>query len=372
MIAGTYLLSGLMLGATAALFDAGILTALTQTVAWVVVFFFASAGASAAYLTVSEIFPMETRALAIAFFYALGTGLGGIIGPVLFGSLIASNKPSHVAIGYVVGGSLMFATGIVEIFLGVDAEQMSLEDIAAPVSAEPNAQQTAGSTSDRTEQPKEAHAGGQTRGTSQPTTRRPPLPAVERARMPRSVWAPIPQASNFPRTDPYRRSEIERVVQAMEDAPWPVSYAELASRTGGRYWGPGRLRAAIRGAVYSGRIRPVGRDRYVLADSLDEAAQARWGPAPQWRRTRRCDIRRRRSQRLETCLRGQTKRPPLDGLNNASPFDAGSTTRATSWRGESRRRSPGQTNRGSPLLRGVSILRHSALPSSSWLRQTSP
>ena len=94
MIAGTYLLSGVMLGVTAALFNAGTLSATTQTIAWVVVFFFASAGASAAYLTVSEIFPMETRALAIAFFYAIGTGLGGIIGPVLFGALIATGKAS--------------------------------------------------------------------------------------------------------------------------------------------------------------------------------------------------------------------------------------------------------------------------------------
>ena len=92
MIAGTYLLSGVMLGVTAALFNAGTLSATTQTIAWVVVFFFASAGASVAYLTVSEIFPMETRALAIAFFYAIGTGLGGIIGPVLFGALICDRE----------------------------------------------------------------------------------------------------------------------------------------------------------------------------------------------------------------------------------------------------------------------------------------
>ena len=93
MIAGTYLTSGLMLIITAWLFDRGVLSAETQTIAWMVIFFFASAGASSAYLTVSEIFPMETRALAIAFFYAVGTGLGGIIGPVLFGNLIATKRP---------------------------------------------------------------------------------------------------------------------------------------------------------------------------------------------------------------------------------------------------------------------------------------
>ena len=88
MIAGTYILSGLLLLVTALLFNAGVLTATTQTIAWCVIFFFASAGASAAYLTVSEIFPMETRAMAISFFYAVGTGIGGITGPLLFGKLI--------------------------------------------------------------------------------------------------------------------------------------------------------------------------------------------------------------------------------------------------------------------------------------------
>ena len=104
-----------------------------------VVFFFASAGASAAYLTVSEIFPMETRAMAIAFFYAVGTGLGGIIGPILFGNLIEGGIHS-VVIGYYIGAGLMIAAGLVELFLGVDAEGKSLEEIAAPLSAETPAQ----------------------------------------------------------------------------------------------------------------------------------------------------------------------------------------------------------------------------------------
>ena len=121
-----------MLMVTAWLFDRGVLTANTQTIAWMVIFFFASAGASAAYLTVSEIFPMETRALAIAFFYAVGTGLGGIIGPVLFGNLIATNRPFDVAIGYVIGGALMIAAGLVEVFLGVDAENRTLRGHRRP------------------------------------------------------------------------------------------------------------------------------------------------------------------------------------------------------------------------------------------------
>ncbi len=133
MISTCYIGSGVLLLGTAWLFNAGALDAFWLTVCWVVVFFFASAGASAAYLTVSEIFPMETRAMAIAFFYAVGTGLGGIIGPLLFGQFIESGIPL-VALGYVIGAGLMIASGLVEVFLGVKAERRSLEDIAAPLS----------------------------------------------------------------------------------------------------------------------------------------------------------------------------------------------------------------------------------------------
>ncbi len=92
MIASTYALSGIMLAVTAYLFSQDLLTATTLTVAWMIVFFFASAAASSAYLTVSEIFPLEIRALAIAFFYAIGTGIGGIAGPLLFGMLISTGS----------------------------------------------------------------------------------------------------------------------------------------------------------------------------------------------------------------------------------------------------------------------------------------
>ncbi len=136
MIAGTYVLSGVLLVGTALLFDAGALDAMTLTICWMVVFFFASAGASSAYLTVSEIFPMETRALAIALFYAVGTGLGGIIGPVLFGRLVESEQVGQVTVGYLIGAALMIAAGLVQWFLGVEAARRSLEDIAEPLSAQ--------------------------------------------------------------------------------------------------------------------------------------------------------------------------------------------------------------------------------------------
>jgi MFS family permease len=135
MISLCYIGSGLLLILTGVLFNNGSLTATTLTLMWVAVFFLASAGASAAYLTVSEIFPMETRAMAIAFFYAIGTGLGGIIGPILFGRFVEQGV-DMVVVGYYIGAGLMIAAGIVEIVLGVNAEQRSLEDIAQPLTAQ--------------------------------------------------------------------------------------------------------------------------------------------------------------------------------------------------------------------------------------------
>ena len=136
MIAGTYILSGVLLLITAWMFDAGALNAVTMTACWSVVLFFASAGASSAYLTVSEVFPMETRALAIAFFYAIGTAAGGITGPLLFSSLVSTGKVSDTVIAFVTGASLMILAGLVEVFLGVKAERKGLEEIASPLTAE--------------------------------------------------------------------------------------------------------------------------------------------------------------------------------------------------------------------------------------------
>jgi MFS family permease len=135
MISISYLGSGILLGVTALLFGAHLLDGTTLTIAWVIVFFFASAGASSAYLTVSEIFPVETRAMSIAFFYAIGTGLGGIIGPILFGQFIGQGIGA-VAGGYYIGAGLMVVAGVVEIVLGVDAARKSLEDIATPISVD--------------------------------------------------------------------------------------------------------------------------------------------------------------------------------------------------------------------------------------------
>jgi len=135
MITATYVGSGVLLLVTAWLFDAGVLNAVTMTICWCVVLFFASAGASSAYLTVSEIFPMETRALAIAFFYAIGTAAGGITGPLLFAHLVGSGKVGDTALAFVIGAVLMIGAGLVELVLGVRAERKSLEELATPLSA---------------------------------------------------------------------------------------------------------------------------------------------------------------------------------------------------------------------------------------------
>jgi MFS family permease len=134
MIALTFGLTGILLIVTAVLFGLNYLTAATQTIAWLVIFFFASPAASSAYLTASEIFPLETRALAIACFYALGTAIGGGITPSMFGSLIETGSAWHVSLGYLIAALLLLAVAVTELKFGVDAEGKSLESIAEPLS----------------------------------------------------------------------------------------------------------------------------------------------------------------------------------------------------------------------------------------------
>jgi MFS family permease len=135
MIAFTYALSGVLLALTGALFAAGALSATMQTVCWTVIFFFASAAASSAYLTVSETFPLEIRALAIAFFYAVGTGIGGVGAPFLFGALIDTGSRMSLFAGYLLGAGLMLAAAVIGARYGVAAERKALEDVATPLSA---------------------------------------------------------------------------------------------------------------------------------------------------------------------------------------------------------------------------------------------
>ena len=135
MITATYALAGILMALVGWMFARGWLDATGQTLAWTVIFFFASAAASSAYLTVGETFPLEVRAVAISVFYALGTAVGGIAGPAVFGHLIQTGSRDEVLIGYLIGGGLMVGAAVVEAFLGVDAERRSLEEVAPPLSA---------------------------------------------------------------------------------------------------------------------------------------------------------------------------------------------------------------------------------------------
>ena len=136
MIAATYMLSGAALALTGWAFVAGALDARSQTLCWSAVFFFASAAASSAYLTVSEVFPLEMRALAIAVFYAIGTGVGGVAAPVLLGLLIQTGSRESVASGWAIAAALMLAAGAAALAFGEDAERRALEDVARPLGVE--------------------------------------------------------------------------------------------------------------------------------------------------------------------------------------------------------------------------------------------
>jgi MFS family permease len=134
MITATYAASGVLIIVVGYLFKLGVFNAAEQTAAWSLIFFFASAGASGAYLTVGESFPLEARALTIGLFYAFGTAIGGVAAPAIFGALIDTGSRDNVLWGYVLGGGLMLAAALAEIVLGVAAERRSLEDVAAPMS----------------------------------------------------------------------------------------------------------------------------------------------------------------------------------------------------------------------------------------------
>jgi MFS family permease len=135
MISGCYFFSGALLALTGYLFYLDVLNAVTQTLLWCVIFFFASAAASAGYLTVSEIFPMEIRAMAIALFYAIATALGGISGPVIFGNVIGTGNATNLFIAYLFSAGLMVFAAVIELTLGIRAEGKSLESVATPLTA---------------------------------------------------------------------------------------------------------------------------------------------------------------------------------------------------------------------------------------------
>ena len=254
MIAGCYIVSGVLFAVMAVLFQGGHLTTATQVIAFVVIFFFASAGASAAYLTVSEIFPMETRAMAIAFFYAVGTGLGGAIGPVLYGNLIDPAHPGKLAVGFFIAAALMVGAGLVEAVLGVPAEQKSLEDIAEPLTAEEGEGEAEAEPAKKRRRP---------RGRVEPSiVRTHPTPVP---RYTRSSWSPWQLSYDELAEDPLQAREIEALVASAREHG-TTHWRRLAQDVNARRWGPGRFRRALRSAVKGGVLRPAGRGTYVAAD----------------------------------------------------------------------------------------------------------
>jgi MFS family permease len=255
MIAGTYLGSAAIVAVIAILMSSNSLSSRWAFMGLVMgAFFLASAGASSAYLTVSEIFPMETRALAIALYYAVGTAVGGITGPLLFGNLIHSGDVTQVAIGFFVGAAAMAAGGIAELFLGVPAEQKSLEDIAAPLAAE----EAEGAPAPTGPPDEQRDRRIRERGDRHASHERAGLRRLRPG--PGTAFYSPGMVGTAGTTSRYRAlsdreldHEIEVVAAAVEERG-EVAEVELVRLVAATGWGPGRLRAATRAAAEEGRI----------------------------------------------------------------------------------------------------------------------
>jgi MFS family permease len=267
MISACYLGSAAVAVVLGIVFVSHALTAASFMAIIVVVFFLASAGASAAYLTASEIFPMETRALAIAFFFAIGTAVGGITGPLLFGKLIATGEKGQVAIGFFIGAAVMAVGGVAELLFGVKAAGRQLEDIAEPLSAaeaEPSthgeiAGEDVGSDEDRLRRAAQERIRARAevrrqRERSGLRRYRPGPGGFPTARVPADA---VPAAELFD-------NEILAIQRAL-DEHGPTERQKLADLVGARYWGPGVFRETLREATADGDIRRTSRNTYAPA-----------------------------------------------------------------------------------------------------------
>jgi hypothetical protein len=206
-------------------------------------FFLASSGASAAYLTVSEIFPMEMRALAIAFFFAVGTAIGGITGPLLFGQMIESGDRGLVAVSFLIGAAVMAIGGVVEIVLGVNAEGRRLEDLALPLTADEQRGEA-----EPTGAPDDSERGA--RIAARTERLRAGQSGARRYRPgPSAGWnAPWREAPAQGAPEAALDHEIETIARAVEEHD-TISLRELHRAVGARYWGPGEFRKAMREAL---------------------------------------------------------------------------------------------------------------------------
>ncbi len=282
MISGTYIGSAVVAAVLGVYLASGGSNKWIFLAILVVCFFLASSGASAAYLTVSEIFPMETRALAIAFFYAVGTAIGGISGPVLFSRLIASGNRGEVAIAFFIGAAVMALGGIVELFLGVKAEGATLEDIAQPLTSEDldedgdsggNASSdddaddkatvpvSDGPRSDEVQQRQHQEAEARLARIRERTERRQSTSTGLRRYRPgpgrglNSPWLAV-----APDDEKALDHEIETIANAVREGGI-LATRDLGRVVGARYWGPGRFRTALRSAIAEGRVVRVGPGR---------------------------------------------------------------------------------------------------------------
>ena len=227
MLTLTHLAAGGVLLATAILFEQGALSSYSLTALWCVVFFFASAAASAAYLTVSEVFPLEIRAMAIAFFYAVGTGVGGIIGPALFGKLIGSKSMVETMVGFLIAAGWLLVAGVTAFFLAVPAEQKPLEEVAEPLSAEGRDE---GAERDEDEHARDEPIGRERRHLG---------------------WSP---RYAYAQEDEELEGQVAALERIADEAGEPLRERELMSRANARFWGPRVGRRALVRAVSQGRL----------------------------------------------------------------------------------------------------------------------
>ncbi|MFJ8075071.1 MFS transporter [Streptomyces sp. NPDC096176] len=286
MISGTYFGSALVAVVLAVLLINGSLTAWSFFLLVSLTFFVASAGASSAYLTVSEVFPMETRALSISLFFAVGTAVGGITGPLLFGHFIHSGDAGLVAVGFLVGAAAMALGGVAELLFGVRAEQQSLENIARPLTAEEADAAWRGEPApqDMRDRRRPAHVRQAARErelriADRTARRRERERAGARRYRPgtgsgSTLYSPgmVGTAGTASRTsataERHLDDEIEQVTHALQETG-PTCRENLERAVDGRSWGPGRFRRALREAVRESRTRRLPNDVYAPTDGPD-------------------------------------------------------------------------------------------------------
>ena len=282
MIAGTYLGSATLVVLLAVLLITGDLTAASFIALVALTFFVASAGASSAYLTVSEVFPMETRALAIALFFAVGTAIGGITGPLLFGNFIQSGDATLVAVGFLIGAAAMALGGFAELRFGVAAEGRSLEDIATPLTAEDaEAEGAPPEPGEADRAAEEAQATEMAERIRQRVERRRAHDRQGRRRVRpgpgETFYSPAMHGSTYAydRTREAVEEDLDREVEeiaAVLRERGPMRGDELARAIGARRWGPRRFKAALRQALADGLIARVGPNTYGPTPALQTQA----------------------------------------------------------------------------------------------------